>query len=97
MIDLDKLNRMLDDALASETAESLNLWMEEQIEADRAAGIIRNADFGVLNIGLNSGGLTEVQEASIASGIQEYVSYFSCENVSGDFEINSEDNYNLAA
>ena len=41
MIDINKLNKMLDDALALESVESLNLWMEEQIKADREAGIIR--------------------------------------------------------
>ena len=49
MIDINKLNKMLDDALALESVESLNLWMEEQIKADREAGIIRNAEFGILH------------------------------------------------
>lgn len=36
MLNLKKLNDMLDSALDSETAESLNRWIDEQIEADRA-------------------------------------------------------------
>lgn len=32
MIDLNKLNQMLEDALALESAESLNLWISEQTE-----------------------------------------------------------------
>lgn len=41
MVDLDKLNSMLDAALARETSESLSKWLDEQEEKDRAAGIVR--------------------------------------------------------
>lgn len=34
MPDLKKLNNMLDAALESETPESLNRWIEEQMQAD---------------------------------------------------------------
>lgn len=43
MLDLDKLNKMLDSVLDSETPESLNKWIDEQIATDRAQGIIRDA------------------------------------------------------
>ena len=36
MLDLKKLNNMLDSALESENTESLNLWIDKQIEADRS-------------------------------------------------------------
>ncbi|KAA6344448.1 hypothetical protein EZS27_007933 [termite gut metagenome] len=34
MLDLDKLARMLDEALAKETPESLNRWYNEQVMLD---------------------------------------------------------------
>ncbi len=34
MLDLKKLNNLLDAALESETPESLNRWIEEQMQAD---------------------------------------------------------------
>lgn len=50
MLDLKKLNDILDSALESETTESLNRWIDEQIEVDRAQGIIRDAEFGIINM-----------------------------------------------
>ena len=50
MLDLKKLNDMLDSALESETTESLNRWIDEQAEVDRAQGIIRDAEFGIINM-----------------------------------------------
>jgi len=41
VIDLDKLDSMLDAALARETPESLSKWQDEQEKKDRAAGIVR--------------------------------------------------------
>lgn len=97
MIDINKLNKMLDDALASESVESLNLWMEEQIKADREAGIIRNAEFGILHSIEMESSLTASQEAVIEIGIMEYVSYYISPTISDVFETNSDNDYNLAA
>ncbi|MBQ2838381.1 MAG: hypothetical protein IJE73_01890 [Muribaculaceae bacterium] len=44
MINLDKLEQMLDEALARETTESLNKWLEEEQQKDRESGIY-NFDF----------------------------------------------------
>lgn len=97
MIDINELNKMLDDALESESVESLNLWMEERIKADRNAGIIRNAEFGILrSYGLQTS-LTEVQESVIVNGIYEDISYHTSDALSKEFEIDSDNNYNLAA
>lgn len=97
MIDITKLNKMLDDALALETVESLNLWMEEQIKADRDAGIIRHAEFGILHAMEIETSLTASQEAAIETGITEYVSYYVSTDISDEFETNSSNDYNLAA
>lgn len=97
MIDLDELNKMLDDALESESAESLSLWMEEQIKADREAGIIRNAEFGILHSGVTQNALTESQESVIVNGIHEDISYQTSDVLPKEFEIDSESNYNFAA
>ena len=34
MVDLKKLQNSLDEALAAETKESLNVWIDEQIKKD---------------------------------------------------------------
>lgn len=97
MIDINKLNKMLDDALALESVESLNLWMEEQIKADREAGIIRNAEFGILHSMEMETSLTASQEAAIEIGITGYISYYISTIIPEEFEINSDNDYNLAA
>ncbi len=43
MLDLDKLWRKLEDALAAETPESLTQWLDEQRRKDREAGVDRDA------------------------------------------------------
>ncbi|MBO5029754.1 MAG: hypothetical protein J6C59_09135 [Muribaculaceae bacterium] len=97
MIDLNELNKMLDDALESESVESLSLWMEERIKADREAGIIRNAEFGVLRSWSQQNSLTELQEIVIVNGIYEDMSYHTSDTLPDEFEINSDNNYNLAS
>jgi len=97
MIDINELNQMLDDALASESVESLNLWMEEQIKADREAGIIRNAEFSYLHSSEMESSLTASQEVAIEMGITEYVSYYVSDVISDEYEIDSDNDYNLAA
>lgn len=97
MIDINELNKMLDDALESESVESLSLWMEERIKADRGAGIIRNAEFGILRSWVLQNSLTELQERVIVNGIYEDISYQTSDALPKEFEINSDNNYNLAA
>lgn len=97
MIDINELNKMLDDALESESVESLSLWMEERIKADRDAGIIRNAEFGILRSWVLQNSLTELQERVIVNGIYEDISYQTSDALPKEFEINSDNNYNLAA
>ena len=97
MIDINELNKMLDDALESESVESLSLWMEERIKADRDAGIIRNAEFGILRSWVLQNSLTELQERVIINGIYEDISYQTSDALPKEFEINSDNNYNLAA
>ena len=48
MLNLNKLNKLLDSVIDSETPESLNSWIDEQLAADRVQGIIRDAEFGIL-------------------------------------------------
>lgn len=90
---------MLDDALESESVESLNLWMEERIKADRDAGIIRNAEFGILCSWGSQNSLTESQENVIENGLYEDISYHTSDVLPHvqEFELNSNNNYNLAA
>lgn len=97
MIDINELNKMLDDALESESVESLSLWMEDRIKADREAGIIRNAEFGILRSWVLQNSLTELQESVIVNGIYEDISYHTSDALPKEFEINSDNNYNLAA
>ena len=97
MIDINELNKMLDDALESESVESLSLWMEERIKADRDAGMIRNAEFGILRSWVLQNSLTELQERVIVNGIYEDISYQTSDALPKEFEINSDNNYNLAA
>lgn len=97
MIDINELNKMLDDALESESVESLSLWMEDRIKADRDAGIIRNAEFGILRSWVLQNSLTELQERVIVNGIYEDISYHTFDALPKEFEINSDNNYNLAA
>ncbi|MDE5739452.1 MAG: hypothetical protein K2H92_03960 [Bacteroidaceae bacterium] len=100
MIDINELNRMLDDALESESVESLNLWMEERIKEDCDAGIIRNAEFGILSSSWgNPNSLTESQENVIENGLYEAISYHTSDALPDvqEFELNSDNNYNLAA
>ena len=97
MIDINKLNKMLDDALALESVESLNLWMEEQIKADREVGIIRNAEFGILHSMEMDASLTASQEAAIEIGLTRYVPCYMSTMISDEFEINSDNDYSLAA
>lgn len=48
MLDLDKLWRKFETALAAETPESLTLWLMEQRRRDREAGVIRSFDIDFL-------------------------------------------------
>ena len=96
MLNLRKLNNMLDSALESETTETLNRWIDEQIEADRAQGIIRDAEFGILNMYDKSSKIQPLDKTTIEIGISEYVSYNKVV-ISEAFDSTVIDNCNLAA
>ena len=96
MLDLRKLNNMLDSALESESTETLNRWIDEQIEADRAQGIIRDAEFGILNMYDKSSKIQPLDKTTIEIGISEYVSYNKVV-ISEAFDSTVIDNCNLAA
>lgn len=96
MLDLRKLNNMLDSALESETTETLNRWIDEQIEADRAQGFIRDAEFGILNMYDKSSKIQPLDKTTIEIGISEYVSYNKVV-ISEAFDSTVIDNCNLAA
>lgn len=96
MIDLKRLDKMLDSALESETTETLNRWIDEQIEADRAQGIIRDAEFGILNMYDKSSKIQPLNKATIEIGISEYISYNKVD-ISEAFDSTVMDNCNLAA
>lgn len=96
MLDLNKLNGMLDSALESETVESLNRWIDEQIEADRAQGIIRDAEFGILNMYDKYSKISSLDKAIIEIGMSEYVTYNKV-NITDAFDSSVLDDCNLAA
>lgn len=96
MLDLKKLNDMLDSALESETTESLNRWIDEQIEADRAQGIIRDAEFGILNMYAKYSKISPLDKATIEVGMYEYVIYNKV-NITDAFDSSVLDECNLAA
>lgn len=96
MLDLKKLNDMLDSALESETTETLNRWIDEQIEADQAQGIIRDAKFGILNSYDKCSKISPLDKMIIEVGMSEYVSY-NQGVVSDAFDITVLDDFNLAA
>ena len=96
MLDLNKLNRMLDKALDSETPESLNRWIDEQIVADQAQGIIRDAEFGILNMFDKCSSDLPLDKTTIEMGMIENVSYNKAV-ISDSYDSSSLDNFNLAA
>lgn len=96
MLDLNKLNIMLDRALDSETSESLNCWIEEHIAEDPALGIFREAEFGTLNISDISSKDFPLDQTTIEMGMTEYVSYNKV-FISDSYDSTSYDTTNLAA
>lgn len=96
MLDLNKLNQMLDNALDSETPESLNSWIDKQIEADQAQGIIRDAEFGILNMYDKYSDNSPLDKTTIEMGMTAYVSYNKAV-ISDLYDSSSLDNINLAA
>lgn len=96
MLDLNKLNQMLDKVLDSETRESLNRWIDEQIVADRAQGIIRDAEFGVLNMYDKYSNDFPLDKTTIEMGMIENVSYNKAV-ISDSYDSSSLDNIYLAA
>ena len=96
MLDLKKLNDMLDSALESETTESLNRWIDEQIETDRANGIIRDTEFGILNMYDKYSKISPLDKATIEVGMSEYVVYNKV-NITDAFDSAELDERNLVA
>lgn len=96
MLDLKKLNDILDSALESETAETLNRWIDEQIEADRAQGIIRDAGFGILNMYDKHTKILPLDKSIIEIGMSEYVRYDKV-NITDVFDSTVLDERNLAS
>lgn len=96
MLDLKKLNDMLDSALESETIESLNRWIDKQIEEDRAQGIIRDTEFGILNMYDRYSKISPLDKAIIDIGMSEYVTYNKVD-ITEAFDSSVLDDCNLAA
>jgi hypothetical protein len=96
MIDLEKLNRMLDEALAAETPESLNAWLDEQEKADREAAAMLECGATVLDE-VSRASMTEAQESVVESGMSEVVVYEQACALSDEFDTDSANPYNLAA
>lgn len=100
MVDLDKLGKMLDEALEAESVDSLSLWMEEQMKTDWECGIIRNAEFSILSSYTQEGRFSACQEQAFETGMTEYVAYHSSTVLSDKsvmFEMDEDSNYNLAS
>lgn len=95
MVDLNKLNRMLDNALDSETAESLNSWIDEHIVEDRAQGIICDSELGILNMYEINSDVSSLDKATVHLGMSENVSYNKV-IISDLYDSSSFDKINLA-
>lgn len=95
MLDLNKLNRILDNVLDSETPESLNKWIDEQIAADQAQGIIRDAEFGILNMYDKYSDDFPLDKTTIEMGMIEPVSYNKAV-ISDLYDSSSHDNIYIA-
>lgn len=54
MVNLEVLEAMLNNALESETPDSLNAWLDEQEKLDSDCGIIRNANLLTLPMSMPS-------------------------------------------
>lgn len=89
MIDLEKLQILLEEALATETKESLNTWIDEQIKKDFECGIISDVEFNFLSIGFSYE--NTFQKAMLNSIKYSDVTYDKY------FDITDNDEYNLAA
>jgi hypothetical protein len=86
MLDLDKLARMLDEALAKETPESLNKWYNEQVMLDME---------GFLNDVVLKDSLPMIStELYITSAKREYAAYHAKTENESDV---AKHNYILAA
>lgn len=96
MVDLDKLNAMLNGALDSETAESLGSWIDEQIETDRALGIIRDTESGGFGMYKQYSRNTLLDKSTIEEGVSEFISYNKV-SISGNYDSKVSDNTNYAA
>ena len=89
MIDLKKLQLLLDEALAAETKESLNAWIDEQIKKDLECGIFNDVEFNFLSIGFSYE--NAFQNTMLNSIIYSDVAYDEY------FDVTDNDKYNLAA
>lgn len=97
MLDLDKLWKKLEDALAAETPESLTLWLDEQRRKDREAGIIRDTDIDFLDFPNSTRNLpTDLVEAIDDTMVKD-IDYETPGVVDRKHGIAAADTYNLAA
>lgn len=95
MIDLEKLTTMLDAALAVETPETLNQWLDAQIMEDGNLGafhIVECAEFQLPN-----GNCSQERTDTIKWGVTTQVLYRSYYEMPGTFEAQEENQRNVAA
>lgn len=98
MLDLDKLWKKLEDALAKETPESLTLWLDEQRRKDREAGIIRDTDIDFLDFPNSTLGLPTNLVEAIDDTMLKDIDYEASGIVdSKHSSLSAYDTYNLAA
>ncbi len=96
MVDLQKLDDMLTSALEAETAETLNQWIQDCIDADLREGFIRDAGLGILNLYNRNSTTSTLNSNLIESGIAEFISYDKVE-ISDSFDVSKLDNLTPAA
>lgn len=75
MVDLDKLNNMLDTALEAETTESLNQWIDEQLALDRAEDMFCNSEVGLQDVYDKETEISTLSRGIIKAGMSEHVRY----------------------
>lgn len=96
MVDLTKLDKMLDRVLASETAESLNHWIDEQMALDRSESSMRDTEFGILHTYDKYAIDSPLDKATLDLGVKESVSYGKVV-ISDSYDLSSFDTINLAS
>lgn len=96
MLDLDKLNRMLEEALEAETSESFNQWIDEQIKQEQANEVAYISECGILSLQNISTTTSLEKSIAIKNGMQKTISYNEVV-LSDSFESTVLDEVNFAA